>query len=193
MDLANAPLGFTVPLLPILREDADPAKPLALKLDLRGGLVPAKRTGESQPYKKGVYHKIVDTFYEDPWLVGHAEFVDGATVDWTVVDHIRSSKKTKRNPRGKVKTKTKRKKKTSLEVAVAFPTKNYATAEAPAAGPIGGKLRKEAVKPGEGRTMVRVSRAVKSNDVEAPLEVSHLLDLIAHAYQRVAPVRRKKL
>ena len=193
MDLADAPLGFTVPLLPILREDADPAKPLELKLDLRGALVSGKRTGETKPYKKGAYHKVVDTLYEDPWLVGHAEFVDGTALDWTVTDHVRSSKKTKRNPRGKIKTKTKRKKKTSLDVKVVFPAKNYAAAQATAGGPSAGDLRKDVIKTGDGRTTVRVSRVVKSNDVNAPLDVNHLLDLVAHAYGRVAPARRKKL
>jgi hypothetical protein len=194
MDLADAPLGFALPLVPILREDADPGKPLDLKLDLRGGLVPAKRTGESKPYEKGAYHKVVDTVYEDPWIVGHAEFADGATLDWTVTDHILSSKKTKRNPRGKIKTKTKRKKKTNFDVTMAFPAKNYVPApQALGAAPSGGELRKDTLKPGDGRTTVRVSRVVKSTDVDAPPEVSHLLDLVAHAYNRVAPARRKKL
>jgi hypothetical protein len=193
MDLADAPLGFALPLIPILREDADPGKPLDLRLDLRGGLVPAKRTSESKPYKKGPYHKVVDTLYEDPWLVGHAEFADGATLDWTVTDLIRSSKKTKRNPRGKIKTKTKRKKRTNFDVTMAFPAKNYAPAQTPPGTPPAGGLRKDALKPGDRRTTVRVSRVVKSNDVDAPPEVSDLLDLVAHAYTRVTPTRRKKL
>ena len=42
-----------------------------------------------------------------------------------MIDHVRSSRKTKRTPRGKIKTKTKAKKKTELAVTLSFPKRNY--------------------------------------------------------------------
>ena len=56
-----------IPLLPILREDHDPGKPLELRIDLTGAKQGDKQTGKGEPYKKGKYYRVVDTFYDDPW------------------------------------------------------------------------------------------------------------------------------
>ena len=53
------------------------------------------------------------------------QFADGTDVEFAVIDHVRSSRKTKRTPRGKIKTKTKAKKKTELAVTLSFPKRNY--------------------------------------------------------------------
>src|SRR5437763_9623410 len=150
MDLANGPLAFTVPLIPILSEDADPQEPVHLRLDLGGYKRKDKEKGKSEPYKKGRYYKIVDTVYEDPWLTGHARFVDGTDLLFNATDLITSQRKTKRNPRGKIKTKTKVKKRTTIDLVATFPTKNYQQGEAKGTAPEG--VRKEKVQPGDGRT-----------------------------------------
>jgi hypothetical protein len=181
---------FTLPLLPILREDHDPDTPLELNLDLTGPEDGSKQTGKSDAYRKGAYHKVIDTFYDDPWLEGHARFVDGADVRFTVTDHVRSSRKTKRSASGKTKRKTKDKKKTELAVTVAFPARNYAAASQPASSE---GMRKESVKPDENRTVVRLSRVVQPARVDGIPEPEHLVELLAAAYSRVDPARRKKL
>ena len=130
-DVPNGLRSFTVPLIPILREDQDPAQPLELRLDLSGYKQDSKQVGKGDAYKKGVYHKVIDTLYDDPWLVGRARFIDGADVQFQVIDHVRSSRKTKRTPRGKIKTKVKAKKKTELAVTISFPARNYEAAAAP--------------------------------------------------------------
>jgi len=191
MDLANGPLAFTVPLMPILREDVDPAEPVHLRLDLAGYQAHGKEKGKSDPYKKGRYHKIVDTFYEDPWLAGHARFVDGTDLRFNVTDVVISQRKTKRNPRGKVKTKTKIKKKTTVELVAGFAAKNYKQGEAQAAAPEG--VRKEKVQPGEARTTVRLASVAKLTGGEAAADPRMFIDLVARAYQQIAPARRKKL
>src|SRR5512142_3184503 len=81
-DVPNGLRSFTLPLLPILREDIDPEVPLELRLDLSGWKQKAKEVGKGEPYKKGIYHKVVDTMYDDAWLVGHARFADGADVQF---------------------------------------------------------------------------------------------------------------
>jgi len=188
-DVPNGLRTFTLPLLPILREDQDPAVPLELRLDLTGAEQKEKEVRTSDPYTAGRYRKIVDTFYDDPWLEGHARFADGADVRFAVIDHVRSSKKTKRSASGKIKTKTKNKKKTEVSVSISFPKRNYETAGEPAktAG-----LRKESVTPGDDTTVVKLNRVVVADYYSTP-EPELLLQLLGDAYDRVDPSRRKKL
>ncbi len=190
MDLANGPLAFTVPLMPILREDVDPEEPVHLRLDLGGYQTHGKEKGKSEPYKKGRYYKIVDTYYEDPWLAGHARFVDGTDLQFNATDQVTSQRKTKKNPRGKIKTKTKIKKRTTIQLVAAFPAKNYKQGAAQAAAPEG--VRKEKVQPGEARTTVRLASVAKLTG-DAGADPRMFIDLVARAYQQIAPARRKKL
>jgi hypothetical protein len=182
---------FTMQLLPILREDQDPQTPIELKLDMTGPEQKPKISRTSDPYKKGQYYKIVDTFYDDPWIEGHAKFVDGTDLRFTVIDHVRSQSKTKRNPRGKIKRKSKAKKKTELSVTVTFPARNYAQATKQAAQ--SADIRKESVKADEDRTVIRLSKVVELARIDGVPQPDHLLELVAEAYQRVDPARRKKL
>jgi len=123
-ELSGRLQSFAMQLLPVLREDHDPAAQLELTIDLTGAQQPGKQTRTSDPYEHGQYHKVVDTFYDDPWIDGHAVFADGADVRFAVIDHVRSSQKTKRSASGKTKHKTKGKTKTELAVTVSFPTRN---------------------------------------------------------------------
>ncbi len=186
-DVPNGLRAFALPLLPILREDHDPETPLELKLDLSG---PKQNWRSGPAYKAGRYHKIVDSFYDNPWLEGRARFVDGADVRFSIVDHVRSSYKTKRNPRGKIKHKTKVKKKTELAVTVSLPARNYGGAHEAS---VSRSTRKESVRSDEQRTVVRLSRVMAAPGADALPEVDALLELVAGAYERVDPARRKKL
>jgi hypothetical protein len=188
-DVPNGLRWFAVPLTLILREDQDPEKPLALKIDLSGPLQAQKLASTGQPYKKGAYHKVVDSFYEDPWLEGHAHFADGADVHFAVTDHVRSSSKTKRSASGKTKRKTKTKKKSQLTVTLSVPNRNYA-----AAGTAAGRgVPKASVRAGENRTVVKLSGTMVQPDADAVPPIRMLLELISGAYERVEPTRRKKL
>jgi hypothetical protein len=187
-DVPDALRSFVLPLLPILREDHDPDRPLALRIDLTGAEQPSKRVRSSEPYKKGAYHKVVDTFYDDPWLEARAHFADGADVRLSVVDHVRSSEKHKRSASGRHKRKTKRKKKTELSVTLSVPARNYAAAGGAARG-----VPKESVKAGENRTVVKLGGVVVQPSLDSAPVVGMLLELISGAYERVEPNRRKKL
>jgi hypothetical protein len=186
-DVPNALRSFVLPLLPILREDHDPARPLELRIDLSGAEHPSKRVRASDPYRKGAYHKVVDTFFDDPWFEGHAHFADGADVRFSVVDHVRSSEKNKRSASGRHKRKTKRKKKTELSVTLSVPARNYVAAVG------SGRAPKESIKAGDNRTVVKLGGVVAQPSLESEPVVGMLLELISAAYERVEPSRRKKL
>jgi hypothetical protein len=112
-------------------------------------------------------------------------------VRFAITDHVRSSAKTKRNPRGKIKRKTKVKKKTELTVTLSLPKRNYATA--PAEGATHRSMRKESVRSEDDKTVVRLTRVMAAPGVDALPEIDALLELVAGAYERVDPSRRKKL
>src|SRR5689334_1086536 len=101
IDVSNNLRQFVVPVLALFREDIDPRTPVHLRLDLSKPTAAPKKTNEGAPYKHGVYHKVVDTTYVDPWMSAEAVLVDGTRLRWSVTDRIRERKKTKRNARGK--------------------------------------------------------------------------------------------
>jgi hypothetical protein len=183
--------SFAFDLLPTLREDHDPAAPLALKLDFTGCEQQHKLSSKSPPYKSGAYHKVIDSIYDDPLVDVQARFADGADVHIIVTDHIRNREKTKRNARGKTKVKVKAQCKTILDVAVTFPARNYNAGSESAAGEAAGT--KEKVKAGERRTTVRLNQVVRRPDARGVLALPELIDLLARAYQRVEPARKKQL
>lgn len=187
-DVPNGLRSFVLPLLPILREDHDPDTPLELRIDLTGAQQPSKQVRNSAPYTKGPYKNVVDTFFDDPWLEGRAHFVDGAELRFSVIDHVRSTNKSKRSASGKTKRKTKRKKKTELSVTLSVPARNYAASSGSARD-----VPKESIKAGESRTTVKLGGVVAQNSLDAVPVVGMLLELIAGAYERVEPTRRKKL
>jgi hypothetical protein len=189
----NVPHGFrtfALPLIPILREDQDPERPLDLYIDLTGSMAPHKQVGATPQYKKPPYHKVVDTFYADPWFQGHAHFVDGANLSWVITDHVRSSRKTKRNPRGKIKTKVKNKKKTEVTVTLSVPKRNYEKAPA---GATARAVPKEKIKPGDSRLTIKLSGTIQARSADSMPGIELLLELVSAAYERVDPARRKKL
>jgi hypothetical protein len=76
-------------------------------------------------------------------------------------------------------------------VTVTFPARNYnAGSEAAAAEPAPGK---EKVKAGDSKTVVQLSQVVQREYIDGTLGLQELVDLLARAYQRVEPTRRKKL
>lgn len=191
LQLPTHALRLVLALLPILAEDAAPGATLGLALDLRGHQAPEKSLGASEPYAKGAYHRVVETFFDDPFLSGRIRFADGADVVLQASVRSRVQRKTKRNPRGKIKTKTKTKCRITYGVAVGFPGRNYAVAEGGPPGAAGGD--REKVKTTPNRTAVRERRVVKAIGAAPQFEPAHVVDLLAHAYDRVRPTRRKNL
>lgn len=180
IDVSNNFREFVVPVLSVFREDIDTARPVKVSIDLSSPIHKTKLQSESAPYSKGVYHKVIDSMYRDPWMSADAVLVDGTKLSWTVTDVIRERKKTKRNPRGKYKTKTKYSKKTNLEVTVGLRKKTYDVA-APAAAELSGD---------EKRSVVKVERQVKSASLD-PVVPRALIDLIADVYRNASLTKKE--
>ena len=70
LDLSNHLRLFIMPLITLLGDDLKPGQTLNLRMDLRGGTKEGKKTDKRRPYNRGVYYKIVETLYQDPWLSG---------------------------------------------------------------------------------------------------------------------------
>jgi hypothetical protein len=175
VDVSNNLRSFVVPILALFREDIDPKTPVHLRLDLTQPTASPKKTGEGAPYKQGAYYKIVDTTYVDPWMSADTVLVDGTKLSWSVTDRIRERKKTKRNPRGKIKSKTKYRKITDLEVQLGLKTKTYAVAEAGVSAD--GK-----------RSKVEVRRKVRTASLD-PIDPRALIDAITDVYRAARPAK----
>jgi hypothetical protein len=172
IDISNNFRDFALPVLTVFREDFDASRPVHLRLNLDPPTAASKKTGESAPYKRGAYHKIIDTTYVDPWMTASAVLVDGTKLSWNVTDEVRERRKTKRNPRGKYKTKTKYRKKTDIEVEVALRKKTYAmTSQTP--GEVTG---------GDKRNKIRQEREVRTDSLD-PLDPRVLIDVVAGVYR----------
>jgi hypothetical protein len=151
-----------------------------LKLDLASPTAASKKQGEKPPYKDGVYHKVIESTYLDPWMSAEALLVDGTNLSWRVTDSIRERKKTKRNARGKYKTKTKYTKKTDLEVSLRLRKKTY-DLTAPAEAEVTSDAK---------RNIVVMEQQIRSASLD-PLDPRALIDLIADVY-RNARVTKKE-
>jgi hypothetical protein len=180
IDVSNNLRSFVIPVLALFREDIGPKSPVRLRLDLRKPTDATKKAGESAPYKQGVYHKIIDTTYVDPWMTAETVLTDGTKLWWSVTDRIRERKKTKRNPRGKYKTKTKYRKITELEVRLGMKTKTYELAKA---------VDAEVTSDGK-RNKVDLQRRVRSASLE-PIDPRALVDAITSVYRAARPAKKE--
>ncbi|HVR37466.1 MAG TPA: hypothetical protein VMU84_00100 [Thermoanaerobaculia bacterium] len=180
VDLSDNLRGTALPILNIFREDFARDEPVHLHLDLRPPTHVEKKTSESEPYKHGAYYKIIDCMYADPWMSGEAVLHDGTALKWSVVDSIRERKKTKRNPRGKIKSKTKYTKKTEIEVQLGMRTKTYAVT-AP---------NDAEVKSGEKKNVITMSRRMRSADLN-PIKPTAFVDLVAAVYKNARLTRKE--
>jgi len=172
-DLSDNLRTAAVPFLALLREDMNPGDPLYADIDLRPYDIEEKKKKQSDPYNKGVYYKIIDRLFVDPWFNGSAALADGTKVHWKVIEHVVKREKTKKTSRGKIKSKTKIKRKTIAVVTLGFPAKEYAMTEA------------QDVKRDEKRSTVTLARKVKTSQADSPA-FGMLVDLIADGYKRVS-------
>ncbi len=179
-DLSNHLRLFVLPLITLLGDDMKPGSTLHLKLDLRGGLVKDKRTEKKAPYKKGVYHKIVETLYLDPWLSGDMVLADGSRLQIHLSDAIRELKKTKRTARGKTKSKKKYKVKGLMDVHLKLPVERY---QAKALAASTNREMRIDVRQGEKWIGVRARRVVpRDGDALQSMPLEPLLEVLTKLY-----------
>jgi hypothetical protein len=180
IDVSNNMREFVLPALAVLKEDFDPKQPVHVHLDLRSPTTTEKRKSESEPYKHGVYYKIIDSIYVDPWMTFDGVLSDGTKLSWSITDTIRERKKTKRNPRGKIKTKTKYKKQTEIEVEVGMKKKTYAV----------GTVADAEVEAGDKRDVVRVTQRHRTASID-PISPRALIDAVAGVYRNARPATKE--
>jgi len=169
-DVSDNLAAVVIPFLTILREDVPATEPVAVDIDLSAAESSEKKTNTIEPKSKG-YPKITTTFYADPWFEGSTVFADGTHVAWEVIDRLRVTKKTKKNPRGKIKTKTKSKLRSDVRVKLGFPTKRFA--------PTRGEIAAD-----EKRHEVKVAKRAQGT-AESPQAFRMLIDVIADGYRSV--------
>ena len=174
-DLSDNLRAAAVPFLALLREDMNAGDQLYVDIDLTPYDVDEKKKKQSDPYNKGVYYKIIDRLYVDPWFNGSVALADGTKVHWKVIEHVVKREKTKKTSRGKIKSKTKIKRKTVAVVTLGFPVKEYAMKAS------------QDVERDEKRATVTLARKVKTNQADSPA-FGMLVDLIAEGYKRVSVV-----
>ena len=181
-DLSNNFRQIALPFFTILKEDMHPFEKMEVRLDLSSPTHKSKKTGESDAYTLGVYHKVIDSYYRDAWFEGSAWLADGSSLAWSVTEEITESARTKRYARGKYKTKTKYRKRCLLAVDVALPHKHYGVDRA-----LQSDDTKVKFKSGEKRTTIRLATKVKMKANE-PFDVKELIELAAEAFRRATPV-----
>ncbi|PYQ50643.1 MAG: hypothetical protein DMF59_10365 [Acidobacteria bacterium] len=172
-DLTDDLTNSAIPFLTLLREDMNSGGTIHVKIDLRSAAINEKKVKENRP-KDPRFTKIIESFFVNPWFSGNVVLADGTRLDWEVIDKLLQRVRTKRNPRGKYKTKTKEKWHVVGGVTVAFPTKQYAVADASA---------------DEKRHTIKLKRKVKT-DSKGSSAFDVLVDMIAEAYGGVAVARR---
>ena len=167
----------------ILREDMPSTQRLKMRLDLRGFTMQEKLRSESKPYASGVYHKVVDKFYQDQWFDGETTLADGTRLIWSVTDLARRREKSKRTPRGKHKFKTKDAHRTFISMQIGMKSRRYALPEKLKQKGADGNIRTKAV---ENYDWMSVRRRIKhaAGQTFQPID---FINAIASAYVRAQP------
>lgn len=181
LDVSNNLRRIALPFLAVLREDTPRDAPLNVRIDLTKPTSKAKMVEKRAPYKRGRYHSIVDTLYQDQWFSGSAKLADNSRLRWEVVDDVVHRHCSKRNARGKTKWKSKYSKRSQLNVTVSLPLQNYQFGELKT-----NTGTRAAVSSNDKRTVVKLSRKLKSRSLN-PFDVTQLIDLVSSAYRPVSP------
>lgn len=179
LDLSNNFRQVAMPLFAVLQEDMEPGATMNVRIDLSSPTARTKKTGTGKPYVRGIYHKVVDTTYADPWFGGGTRLVDGSLLQWDVTDEVIESKRTKTGR--KTKTKTKYEKRTTISVTVALPHKEYSVTHLQA-----DEGEKVKVRESEKRTTFHLTKRVKTKSID-PIDPQEIFDIISEAYKRVRP------
>lgn len=194
-DVPNHLRLFVLPLLAVLREEVKPDSTLFLRVDLRGGTLPEKLTGNQlspsglRLQKSG--SKITEEFFADQWLAARALLADNTTLQLQAFDRIRKRQEGKKRVSGKYKSKTKHKVKTRLEATLRFSNRRYEVSKENLNKPIAGKDKvatsKVKVKEGASRTKINIRRVAVTDELSKPVDVREMLKAIATVYSQIAP------
>jgi len=166
-DLRNEFREFLSPLLDKMKDDVKPEAEVNLDLLLNSVEDKQYFQNKSDKYKKGVYYKCIDHFYDRDFFTLVMPLSDGNRL--TILGHefLCKTVKTKRNPRGKIKTKTKYKKKVSFDVRLRVNHQKFGIKELPE--DMGGALKQKiTVKTGARGKVLRMQFTTKLEGDSVP-------------------------
>jgi hypothetical protein len=175
-DLPNDMVDLSRAWLRILAADMEPEEPITLTLDFNPATAKQHRVYDQKV--KGV--RCLE--YVHPWCSAETRLADGARLHCDATTRVRERVVTKHSRSGKTKTKRKYKYWTKLDVSLGLPTETFTLAPTEPA-----RRQKIRTKPGEKRSVVRVSRVLTSNSA-APPKLDELIHTVALAYRQAAPV-----
>jgi hypothetical protein len=155
MDVPNRIRVSVLPMLIILREDADLNATLHLRADLRGATVADKQVGQEEVLIDTSVRRVAQTRFCDAWLRGSVRLCDGSQLKWEVSDLVKQ-RRIRKSSVGRTKFKTKYKRKTRIDVTLIARRDRYQV-DAPSTGD-GPKLKKQ----DERKSVLRYRRAFAS-------------------------------
>ncbi|GAB4272761.1 MAG: hypothetical protein Kow0029_11780 [Candidatus Rifleibacteriota bacterium] len=189
IDIHNNLREFVVPLVNAIGQDMKENEKMKLKIDLRGKCIPSKqikKDGSNPGWFS--YPKVTRTFFRDPWLDGSAVLCDGSKMFFSVTDMIVQTKRTKKNPRGKIKTKTKVKIKSKIRVGLALKNKTYQIDANDRLRESGDRVKQ---KQNDKRNIFSLTRIEHSTDIDKALDPVSMLAMIGKIFMSVRPAAKK--
>lgn len=178
IDVSNNLRQFLLPVLNVFREDIDSKQKCQLRLDFSSPTAKQKLQQKSEPHSRGVYYKIIESFYIDPWASAEMPLADGSALKWSIVDHIRERRQTKKNPRGKIKTKVKYTVKTHVDLELTLRSDKYSIVQSEG----------ERMKAGPKKKTVRIKARHKRQTLD-PIDPVVFIDMVAGIYRRAKPAQ----
>ncbi len=158
-----------LPLLHLLREDADPGEAMHLEIDLREPMSKEKLLRTEKPRER-----MSQSFYRDPWMNAELILVDGSRLRWSIDDMLRHRTVTKKARSGKWKTKTKDSRKCSVDVELTVRNKSYEVRGASEAG--------------EKKSTVTASRTMKVDGAN-PTDPKVIVEVITEVFEKLSPAK----
>ena len=125
---------FLLPLLEHLQDDIKKNSTVLVEMPLDSLENSTYLKNTSDVYSKGAYHKCLDYLYDRVFLSVTLRLHDGNTLILRGNEFLKKTKKTKKNPRGKIKTKTKYTKKFTFDTRLKINSGVYTCQEIPQDG-----------------------------------------------------------
>ncbi len=158
-----------LPLLHLLREDADLTEAMHLELDLREPMAKEKLVRTESPRQR-----MSEKYYRDPWMRAELVLADGSRLRWSIDDMLRHRTVTKKASSGKWKTKTKDSRKCTVDVELTVRNKFYEVAGASETG--------------EKKSTLTASKTMKIAGSE-PANPKLIVEVISDVFQQLRPAK----
>ncbi len=148
IDFDNGFRLYLKPMLNALADDIKKERAIAVSMDLSPITDKANLKSVSDQYSLGAYHKCYDHLYERELLTCTIPLYDGNRLFLSVHETCVKIRKTKRNPRGKIKTKYKYKRQTLAIIRLRVNPAKYKCLPVPETL-TNSRIKKISLKPGD--------------------------------------------